>query len=252
MQKLPVLDKIPCLFEVEPLLDSNGNNVSSDKRVGAIVLRATNVRDEAKSAFEAGVTFTPTLKIDGTSCYVKENENNVPTLYMRRDRKLDKKTGGYKSVPKEWFPTGTKQSHWIGWLPVNVPEIPKKAKGECKWHCQGFVDQNTVRTVKNMIVSGDTVQLEYETMNLTDLVGKTLELIGPKIQCNPHNSVEYAYYVHGSLEATCFKTENLPTVNDMIEYMNKPEMKFVEGIVWHCSDNKLYKVHRGHLGLQWK
>ncbi|KAL5007278.1 hypothetical protein ScPMuIL_016084 [Solemya velum] len=25
----------------------------------------------------------------------------------------------------------------------------------------------------------------------------------------------------------------------------------VEGIVWHCKDGQLYKVHRNHVGLPW-
>ncbi len=164
---------------------------------------------------------TATLKWDGTSCMIRDGQ-----LYKRYDRKLTKhahkmkrsdKTftpllSDFKPAPQGWEAAEKEPNihtgHWPGWLLVN--DEPQN-----KWH--NSVDWN--------------------------LPNGTYELVGPKIQNNPHNLTEHILVPHGE------DTLNTPrTFDELNQYFAENE---IEGIVWHHEDGRMVKIKRSDFGYKW-
>jgi hypothetical protein len=80
---------------------------------------------------------------------------------------------------------------------------------------------------------------------LEELDGVTCELIGPKLQGNPHGVAEHCFAIHGD-----FIIDEISMDIDKIKTFLRedPVGRLYEGIVWHFT----IKVHRGHLGMEWK
>jgi hypothetical protein len=101
----------------------------------------------------------PTLKIDGTSCMVRDC-----ILY----RRFDAKKG--KTAPTEWEPCeeapDEKTGHWPGWLPVKAEDHSDR------WHREAFEVGSVPRD-------------------------GTYELIGPKVQGNPYKLDKHHLVAHG-------------------------------------------------------
>lgn len=146
-----------------------------------------------------------TEKLDGTSCMIRDGK-----LFKRYDAKKG------RTPPAGFEPTEETQNehtgHWPGWVPVN--DDP----GD-KWH---------------------RAALEADP----DLVDGTYELIGPKVQGNPHEVGIHQLIAHGA-----YKPEDVPCDFDGIrEFLTKHVM---EGIVWHHPDGRMAKIKRRDFGLQW-
>ena len=79
--------------------------------------------------------------------------------------------------------------------------------------------------------------------------GKSVELIGSKIQGNPHKVNKHCVYLHGSIELGGFPNDfNRDELKEW--FTNNDKCKYFEGIVVHFSNGNLYKLHRHHLDLK--
>lgn len=110
---------------------------------------------------------TATIKVDGTSCLVKNGE-----LYKRYDAKHGK-TPPEGFVPAEEAPD-VNTGHWPGWVKVS------DAAPEDKWHREAFVAGN------------------FED--------GTYELVGPKVQGNKYGKTAHELVRHGSVVVEVART----------------------------------------------
>ena len=104
----------------------------------------------------------PTIKIDGTSCLIKDG-----LLYKRYDAKQG------KTPPDEFLPAQDPDpttGHWPGWLRVDTIT----PKPEDKWHIQAW---NSLPVA---------------------VFDCTYELIGPKVQGNPYGLSSHQLIKHGA------------------------------------------------------
>lgn len=160
----------------------------------------------------------PTMKWDGTSCLWKDGR-----LWKRYDAKHG------KPAPQGFVPAqdpDDKTGHWPGWLPV--------ADGpEDRWHNDGVL--NTRMT---------TATNPFDE-------GRTYELVGPKVQGNPHGYGEHRLIPHGA-----------HVVHDAPRRFAELRQFFaahaIEGIVWWRRwpwepglETELVKIKRKDFGLPW-
>lgn len=146
-----------------------------------------------------------TVKWDGTSCTVRGG-----ILYKRYDAKHGKTPPpGFEPAQEPDPITG----HWPGWVPVT--DAP-----EDRWH---------------------RAALEFGIVPGYD----TYELIGPKVQGNPHGYDRLSLVPHG--QATL---PDAPRTFDAIKAYLEANPIF-EGIVWHHPDGRMVKIKRRDFGLPW-
>ena len=151
------MKKIPSIFK----RDYEGNRLAYDEVV-----------EGCEWVFTDGI---PTYKWDGTACAVRGN-----ALFKRYDRRVSKKAkkrgksffeSDFKDAPNGWIPAESSPNihtgHWPGWLLVD-----ENANAD-RWHREGY--ENTL------------IKLKFHTY----------ELVGPKIQGNPHHLEAHELYPHG-------------------------------------------------------
>ncbi|KAK2544322.1 C12orf29 [Columba livia] len=215
--------KVPCVFVTEPFK----------------VLATETITGKA---LEADIyNAIPTEKVDGTCCYVTTYKGR-PYLWARLDRKPNKQAEkrfkrflysledckefvwnieeDFKPVPDTWIPAkdiefsnGNPLPDENGHMPGWVP-VEKNSKQYC-WHSSVINYEAEIALVLKH--HADPGLLEISPVPLSEILEQTLELIGTNINANPYGCSEGK----------------------------------VEGIVWHCHDGCLIKLHRHHLGLPW-
>lgn len=154
-----------------------------------------------------------TAKWDGTACMVRAGK-----LYKRRDRKRLRNGQGYKAAPPGWEQCqdpdpGT--GHWPGWMPVgDGPEDHHFRVAELAW-AVGAADG-------------------------------TYELVGPKVQGNPHGLPTLQLRLHGDVGVGPLPS---PLTFDIIR--QAVGLTAWEGIVWHHPDGRMAKIKRRDFGLPW-
>ena len=171
----------------------------------------------------------PTVKWDGTACMV-----GGAKLWKRYDRKINNKAyrrrkqgdltrwteADYKSTPFEgWTPAQGPDEitgHWPGWTPVG--EGP-----EDQWHREAW------ERAGGLLSDG------------------TYELIGPKIQANPHEWQHHQLIRHGG--HTMGPTP--PRDFEGLRTWFQVGVVMGEGIVWHRDDGRMVKIKRSDFGLPW-
>lgn len=128
-------------------------------------------------------------------------------LYKRYDGKRGKKP------PENFIPAQhpDEGGHWPGWVPVG--EGP-----EDKYHRAAFHAQPD----------------------------GTYELVGPKVQSNPHNYPEHTLLRHGA--EPMGKEGNARDYEALQSYLARI---WYEGIVWHHPDGRMAKLRRKDFGLSW-
>ena len=104
----------------------------------------------------------------------------------------------------------TVTGHWPGWVPIG--DGP-----EDKWHREAF---------DGFLEDG------------------TYELIGPKIQENPHKAKSYSLIRHGSFQIGSFPRD-YESIKEVLGLMT------IEGIVWHHPDGRMVKIKRKDFGFNW-
>lgn len=167
----------------------------------------------------------PTFKWDGTSCMIRHGQ-----LYKRYDRKLTKSANrkkrqyksfipsikDFKPCPDGWFAAeetpNQHTGHWPGWLLIDKNDPANK------YHVEGMND---------ILPDG------------------TYELIGEKVQRNPHNIVGHKLVPHG-VEGF----DDIPprTFEGLKLWLRD---HIIEGIVWHHEDGRMVKIKRSDFGYEW-
>lgn len=215
-----VSGKISCIYEcifVDEL--TNKPNRKTKKR---LTTKNFNQNFE-KDLLNEELTYIVTGKIDGTCCRIKDGK-----LQKRRDIKKGRK------IPLNWEATSNKLGHRIGYMPLD--------KGD-KWHIDcmdgDFINVLRYKNNKTLIVKE----------KLSELEGKSVELIGPKIQGNLHKVDKHCVYLHGSIELEGFPND-FDRDKLKVWFINNEKCKYFEGIVVHFSNGNLYKLHRHHLDLK--
>lgn len=168
---------------------------------------------------------TPTVKWDGTSCMYADG-----ILYKRYDAKNG------KTPPDGWIACeeapNKETGHFPGWLPV------QKYIPEDKWHIEAW---------------------ENQKLELTD---GTYELIGPKIQGNPHHQKFHRLVKHGAYTIRDYYEDIVKTLPCLAEELECLEQTFqgikkylshaaIEGIVWHHPDGRMVKIKARDFGIKW-
>lgn len=133
-----------------------------------------------------------------------------------------------------------------GWVPVE-----KNSKQHC-WH-SSVVDYESEIALVLRHHPDDPGLLEISAVPLSDLLEQTLELIGTNINGNPYGLGSKKHPLHLLIPHGAFQIRNLPTLkhSDLLSWFDGCREGKIEGIVWHCNDGCLIKVHRHHLGLCW-
>ncbi|XP_061438660.1 RNA ligase 1-like isoform X2 [Rhineura floridana] len=220
----------------------------------------------------------PTEKVDGTCCYITTYKGQ-PYLWARLDRKPNKQAEkrfkrsvhsadnskgftwnieeDFKSVPECWIPAKQiehcngkpfpdENGHIPGWVPVE-----KNSKQYC-WH-SSVVDYELELALILKNHNEEPGLLEISLVPLSDLSEQTLELIGTNINANPYGLGNKKYPIHFLVPHGVFQIKNTPALNreDILSWFDGCKAGKIEGIVWHCIDGSLIKLHRHHLGLCW-
>ncbi|KAM4572991.1 RNA ligase 1 [Odontesthes bonariensis] len=219
-----------------------------------------------------------TEKLDGTCCYVTLYGGQA-YLWARLDKKPNKLAEkrfkrhqhsykssedftwdvveDFKTVPEKWIPahgvrhrnghpSPDENGHIPGWVPVDHSN-----KQYC-WH-SSVVDYGVGAALVLRPKSDDEDVLEIAAVPLADILEQTLELIGTNVNGNPYGLGSKKQPVHCLVPHGSIPIRNPPPVTFQQLYswfQESPEGR-VEGIVWHCNDGTLVKVHRHHLGLRW-
>lgn len=149
-----------------------------------------------------------TVKWDGTCCMVRDG-----TLYKRYDAKHGKTSPPGFEPAQDYDPiTG----HMPGWIAVG--DGP-----EDRWHREAMAS------------------FTRAGVRLPD---GTYELIGPKVQGDPHCWGYHSLIAHG--------VDTLPDdprdFDGLRAYFAET---FIEGIVWHHPDGRMVKIKRRDFGLPW-
>jgi hypothetical protein len=164
-----------------------------------------------------------TIKIDGTSCLVKDGQ-----LWKRYDLKVKGKAKAkvgkepltaddFPPAPDGWEPAQEPDfmtGHYPGWLPVG----------------DGAEDQYYREAWSSVVNAADG----------------TYELIGPKVQGNPYGLETHKLSPHGVIRPYVEPPRDFAGVKHWLE--THPGN---EGIVWHNLDGRMVKIKRKDFGLPW-
>ncbi|CAL1529275.1 unnamed protein product [Lymnaea stagnalis] len=281
----PVQQKISCAFEIGVTDESSNKRGNQTYKVSA--LRAITEQAERDDISAA----RSTEKLDGTCCLIQEfqgrpwlwaRHDRKPSKTGERRFALFKKSHlksnqngenisqgfswnpakDFKAIlfepPPNWVPASRLEikdgfvlpdniGHTPGWVPVQ-----QNCRQQC-WHLSAVDFKQSLALIVRE-AQGDAGSLVLESQPLSQLCGQTCELIGTNINGNPYNlgtkqCPVHVLVPHGSLSLQCPQPSNYDT---MIEWFasEAPDAQ-VEGIVWHCSNGALYKIHRHHLNLKW-
>ncbi|XP_057413593.1 uncharacterized protein C12orf29 homolog isoform X5 [Balaenoptera acutorostrata] len=170
----------------------------------------------------------------------QKGASGQPYLWARLDRKPN------KLAEKRFKNFLHSKQNSKGWVPVE-----KNNKQYC-WHSSVVNYEFEIALVLRHH-SDDPGLLEISAVPLSDLLEQTLELIGTNINGNPYGLGSKKHPLHLLIPHGAFQIRNLPTLkhNDLLSWFEGCREGKIEGIVWHCSDGCLIKVHRHHLGLCW-
>jgi hypothetical protein len=232
-----VNDKIDTIFNCERI---RGTSTNKPNRSGEKYLATPTINPTLAECLESGLKYGVTGKLDGTCCLIKNC-----AIHKRRDI-----NEGFKNpVPDTWFKTGIKKGkHLIGFMPLEKND---------KWHydCHPLKDNKRDMTKVMSLVRDSNNHLVYQEIEIESLEGKSVEVMGPKFNGNPHHLEKHCVIPHG-----LFTIENFPElkVNDSEAlnkvknwFINDPNAGFFEGIVLHFENGEMFKLHRHHLDLEW-
>ncbi|XP_063165030.1 RNA ligase 1 [Candoia aspera] len=267
-----VQQKVPCLFVTQVKEEPSAKRERQPFKV--LATNSINQKALAADIYSA----IPTEKVDGTCCYITTYKGH-PYLWARLDRKPNKQAEkrfkqfmystenskgftwnveeDFRSVPECWIPAKEieyyngkpfpdENGHIPGWVPVE-----KNSKLYC-WHSSAVdYEYELALILKHHAEEPDL--LEISPVPLTEFTEQTLELIGTNINANPYGLGNKKRPIHLLVPHGTFQIKNAPSINhnDILTWLNGCKEGKIEGIVWHCADGNLIKLHRHHLGLSW-
>jgi hypothetical protein len=114
-----------------------------------------------------------------------------------------------------------------------------------KWFKDDFASPEEI----NMLV-WEKNKLIIKPISLNKLKNQSVELVGPKIQGNPHGLLKHCFIKHGLIGLNNFpKDMEFSKVKSLFE--NDENMAFFEGIVVHFKTGEMFKIHKHHMDLPW-
>ena len=154
----------------------------------------------------------------------------------------------FRDVPPGWTAAGSglpdAGGHIPGWVPVDP-----KSRTHC-WHLS-VVDLEVPGVALVLQPRSNSSGLEITLRKLSDLDSCTLELIGTNVNANPYRLGSRQHPVHFLVRHGILDIVDEPRCPEsLVDWFDTPAGA-VEGIVWHCADESLFKLHRNHLGLKW-
>jgi hypothetical protein len=239
-----VKDKISAILVCKHI---QGTSTAKTGRSGEKYLATNELNPEIVQLLKQGVRYKATGKVDGTCTLIKDN-----TICKRRDIKSG------REIPATWFQTGFEESkdqtHMIGFMSLE--------KGD-KWQidCHVKTDKGYNMEMVNILdLNEDKTGLVYKQVKISELNDKSVEMMGPKFQGNPHKLKLHCLILHGLIHVS-----NFPDLNEYIKMEQKPNIveafkswfleskqgQYLEGIVLHFDNGKMFKIHRHHLDLEW-
>ena len=277
-----VQQKVSCVYETKVVEEPSSKRSYQPYKVVA----SETVKENAISSnIDSAVV---TEKLDGT-CVLIQEFSSQPWLWARLDRKANKaadrkfkkyqlqlrkwEVGGkdeasrpapyqwnittdFKDVPPGWIPAsgvntvdGVPQPDVNGHIPGWVPVDPTGRQH--LWHLQP-VDFN--RGVGLFLQENqDEGHLEIILRPLKEFEGATLELIGTNVNGNPYKLGSKQHPLHLLARHGSIRFKNRPPIlyNELKKWFEDTQDGSVEGIVWHCANGTLFKVHRHHFDLPW-
>ena len=261
---------------------SNTKNKKAGRR-GDAYLATDELNNEVLKKLISRMRYKCTGKVDGSGGYIKDVMIKVTNKETGEDSFIQKVTlckkydhkDDSKSPPAGYFQTSEKtvNGHAIGFVPINENESSDK------WHIDCFAKnpdgKPNYKLIKVLTYDPIAKTTQIREMEIESLNGKSVEIIGTKIQGNPHNvgnlnDVNYhCVTLHGDFVIDTFPDlyqyvdintnkqidcKSGQTALDAVKnwFQTSREAKYMEGIVLHFADGTMYKLHRHHLGLMWK
>ncbi|XP_074654384.1 RNA ligase 1-like [Tubulanus polymorphus] len=247
------------------------------------VIASSELKPEIIEQHESLKTAIISEKLDGTCCLI-QNWQGKPWLWARLDRKLNKlserKFRKVKILHREWEKNGrTGEEPTFTWTDADFKDVPSCwqpasgvkiengiAQADINGHIPGWIPVSPgsrqycwhltpvdFKLQIALLLRENEHGLEIVAVPLDSICGHTVELIGTNINGNPYgigsrDAPIHMFVVHGSISNIKIPELNREVLN---EWFTSTQDGAIEGVVWHCEDGTLFKVHRHHLELPW-
>eukprot|EP01129_Flabellula_baltica_P015056 TRINITY_DN7428_c0_g1_i1.p1 TRINITY_DN7428_c0_g1~~TRINITY_DN7428_c0_g1_i1.p1 ORF type:complete len:278 (-),score=56.41 TRINITY_DN7428_c0_g1_i1:48-881(-) len=219
---------------------------------------------------DESLTFEATIKHDGMCSKIEKDETTGKISVFRR---YDVRPFKQRKIPENSVPAGVNPNsgvvdfYWI--------DITDKIHSPNEQYYQSTLirdDQGSIVAIRMIVPIMGEGNCTYEMVEVPveDIQTGTYELVGPKVQGNIYDmdeqdvvpgqlmskgklrDVEIAkhYFIkHGAFPVLdrAFGSIELCGLDDVREYIVNKQF---EGIVFHFSDGSLFKVNRGHIGVE--
>ncbi|TNN00154.1 hypothetical protein fugu_011400 [Takifugu bimaculatus] len=252
-----VQQKIQCVFVTEVKEETSRKRDGQDALTSGLGSTG-NPTNRRRKGSESISILTEVAKVP------RDQPQKMAEIWLRFYRALLWSSGftwnveeDFKAVPDTWIPAHRvkhanghplpdEHGHIPGWVPVQ-----KNNKQYC-WH-SSVVDHKSGTALVLRPSTDDGDSLEIAAVPLEDLMEQTLELIGTNVNGNPYEVGSRKHPVHCLVSHGSLEVRNAPPVDfqQLRSWFQECPEGRVEGIVWHCNDGTLIKVHRHHLGLRW-
>jgi hypothetical protein len=247
-----VRDKVPAIFVVVPVVEST---TQKSGRHGPALIATPEMTGGCQKLIDQRIPYRITGKIDGTSTIV-HCKDGVWYLYKRRDLKPG------RTEPDGWVGTGAiRDGHHVGYMPL-TPIIPGSKSKACAEYHSVFITDHGIEMVKVLRFAdiGGVCKLRVHHVTLESLAGKSLELVGQKVQSDPHGISKHVESGHVLIEhgiiglSTCPDSIDAPDFLDRLKEwcITDPVGIALEGIVVHFATGQMFKLTKHHLALPWK
>lgn len=206
---------------------------------------ATNeINPDLLSLLETGQKYKATGKVDGTGCLVLNGK-----ILKKRDLKTETARA---NPPPGWIQTGQDvvSGHLIGFMPLETGDT---------WHFDCYVKNvdGSINTDRIMMMSlNDSCDgVKYEEIDTNTLNNCSIEVLGPKWNCNPHGLKIHCVMRHGEILLNNFPDLTKDTTNLLQNikewFLTNEQGSFLEGVVLHFDNGSMFKLHRHHLSMKW-
>lgn len=284
MNKCSVKGKIKCVYQSKVIAVKSGKRNDQMFKVVASEELSNNFLNHLKED-----QLHASEKFDGTCCFI-ENFNGRPWLWGRHDIKPNKQadkrfkahqhlknehelTNGdekytdfvwdrdndFKEFPEDWISASGVQlenvmpddiGHIVGWVPVD-PSMRQHL-----WHLSAVnLNDGVGLFLKNSPADNNHIIIQLE--KLENYCGKTFELIGTHVNGNPYKLGCKKNPIHVLVQHGEFRLDTFPCFETGLthailkSWFDEQINGHLEGIVWHSSGGKMFKLHRHHLDLKW-
>ena len=274
-----VQQKISCVFETKVVAEQSSKRTYQPYKVTASdIVKETAVKSDVMLALT-------TEKIDGTCALIQEFSDKI-WLWARLDKKAnkiaDKRYKKYQDSVRKWELSGKVEPEpskfkWnvetdfknvpVGWIPASgVAVTDGIPQPDANGHIPGWIPVDPTsrqhlwhlacvdldKSVGLVLQSNDN-ELEITLQLLNNFCGCTMEVIGTNINGNPYRLGTKEHPIHLLVRHGSISFSNKPevTYNDLQKWFTDNPDGAVEGIVWHCKDGSMFKIHRHHFGLPW-